>query len=223
MLLKSCLDNTYMIDEYPIYMNIEGERVLLARYKALTRSEVNEVSYEAYNDGSMTIINPMAYNIALISKSLVWWVFDAPIDTHNIDMLSDKYKSVIVGSIMDFINGYSMSESPYYENIKLYINLIENEENRKHIKHILNNRAVIDPVCSKCSQYETCSRSNMPKILPISRRAIEYAYRTINSSGNEYLYGDRWEDVPEYLISFVNYATSRIMHVRGSKQSNGDK
>lgn len=222
MLINSCLDNTYMIDEYPIYMTIDDQQVLIARYKALSRSDVNEVSYTVYNDGSITSINPMAYNIALITKSLVWWVFDAPIDAHNIDMLSGKYKDVIVGSIMNFINGYSMSESPYYENIKLYINLIENKENRKHIKALLNNDTVIDVVCSKCRQYETCNRPMMPKILPISKRATEYAYRTISSSGNDYLYGDRWEDVPEYLISFVNYATTHIMTVRSSKQEKDD-
>lgn len=222
MKIKSCIDSTYMVDEYPIHYELDGQLFHIATFKALNESDINKVLYKTYNDGSRGLSDGIQYNNHLAVESLVWWVFDSPISDESFTLLKDQYRNHIIDSILSFMNSYNNIESPYYVNIDFYVKLIENKDNIKHLHELLNNRAVIEPICSRCELYQKCDSSNMPKILPITRRACGYAYNSINSNGANSLSDMNWESVPTYLINFVNYAISKILAIRASNKQSED-
>lgn len=227
-MIKSCFDNTYMIDEYPIYYELEGEKILIARYKALTKKDVNMAGFELYGDGDIENINLHLSLPITITKSLVWWVFDEEITVDNLLLLSSPIQNTIIESISNFISGYNGNNQAYYDNIRLYIELMENEQNRKHVRSLINNHTVTEKACKHCLLHDTCNRQDKPVILPITSRAVQYAYKYINSNGALYIDDTNIENHPVYLVSFVDYAIKTIMDIRESNsksdtQNNSNK
>ena len=73
-----------------------------------------------------------------LSLVLTWWIFDKDITEDNIKNLNKKYLDIIVNEYYLIKNEYEVNYESYYNNIKQYIGLLENDTDRKKYEITFN-------------------------------------------------------------------------------------
>lgn len=105
-LFKDAFINNDKDFQKEVYIDIDGEQVLLATIKHLTQIEMATIAMSCKKDGSVESesdfiknIDPMRFSILKTKESLVSWAFDEEINFDNIKYLSNKYSEPIFKAI----------------------------------------------------------------------------------------------------------------------------
>lgn len=105
-LFKDAFINNDKDFQKEVYIDIDGEQVLLATIKHLTQIEMATIAMSCKKDGTVESesdfiknIDPMRFSILKTKESLVSWAFDEEINFDNIKYLSNKYSEPIFKAI----------------------------------------------------------------------------------------------------------------------------
>lgn len=213
-MFNSCLDTIFTVDEYEIQL----DDIIIARFRLLTKKDnyklINSSIGNFYNNDK-GIKPSIAKELSLV---LTWWIFDKDITEDNIKNLNKKYLDIIVNEYYLIKNEYEVNYKSYYNNIKQYIGLLENDADRKNMKLLLTNEIYCNTICQNCKQNDICKKKKeLNKFLPVTLRVVNYAYLYINEQ-KEYLFKNKgYEEQPIWFINFLEYAVAQIMKVRESK------
>jgi len=223
-MIHSCNTLLFTVDTYPINIIHNNRQIEVASFRLPTHRDIqtlNSKHSDLFTGEAIPNIPNTQMTLEYIKMSLVNWIWNKPITIDNISNLRPDILATISDTILKVTNEWKNNIQTYMDNIDIHIGLLEDEQNAKNYKEILQSPIMIRKICTNCLQYDTCpNKATSLKMIPVTSRIIKYAYKHINeSSSPEYPLNGSWEDQPLWFTTLLDGALNKISNMRRKAQS----